>query len=110
MSSRIAKTPEAPYYAVIFTSVMSDQDLDSYNRIGDELIKAVEGQPGFLGIESVRDASGVGITVSYWDSLEAIEQWKNDQKHLVAQKKGSEVWYKNFATRICKVERNGLFK
>ena len=74
----------------------------------DELAKT---QPGFLGIESVRDAFGerLGITVSYWQSLEAIKEWKNNSQHLVAQKLGKKQWYKSFKTRICKVERDYEF-
>ena len=74
----------------------------------DELAKT---QPGFLGIESVRDAlgEGLGITVSYWQSLEAIKEWKNNSQHLVAQKLGKKQWYKSFKTRICKVERDYEF-
>lgn len=60
-------------------------------------------QPGFLGVESVREA--IGITVSYWDNLEAIQQWKEHTDHLLAQKLGRERWYSAYKTRICRVER-----
>jgi heme-degrading monooxygenase HmoA len=32
-------------------------------------------QPGFLGMESVCGPDGKGITVAYWDILEAIHSW-----------------------------------
>ena len=35
-------------------------------------------QPGFLGVESARDHSGLGITISYWESLEAIEKLETE--------------------------------
>jgi len=60
-------------------------------------------QMGFLGIESAR--TEVGITVSYWKSLEAIKNWKQQTDHLVAQRKGRTEWYKWYKVRICKVER-----
>lgn len=107
--SAIAKTPQPPYYAVIFTSVRTESD-NGYDKIVDEMVERGFKQPGFLGAESVRDAAGVGITVSYWQSLENIEEWKNDVRHKIAQKLGQEVWYESFATRICQVERLGLFK
>ncbi len=105
--SAIAKTPNPPYYAVIFTSVRNEGD-NGYGKMADEMVKLGFSQPGFLGAESVRDSDGVGITVSYWDSLEAIENWRNDSSHKEAQRLGQELWYKNFATRVCKVERQGL--
>lgn len=107
--SGIAKTPLPPYYAVIFTSVRTEGD-NGYEKMANEMVELGFSQPGFLGAESVRDADGAGITVSYWDSLEAIENWKRHPRHMEAQRLGQELWYKNFATRVCKVERLGLFK
>ncbi len=66
----------------------------------DELARE---QPGYLGIESAR--SGLGITVSYWDSLEAIQNWKRNSEHQMAQTYGRDKWYSQFRIRICKVER-----
>lgn len=107
--SEIAKTPNPPYYAVIFTSVRSEGD-NGYEKMANEMVKLGFGQPGFLGAESTRDEGGVGITVSYWDSIEAIDNWKNHPRHMEAQRLGQEQWYEKFATRVCKVERHGLFK
>lgn len=61
-------------------------------------------QPGFLGVESARNE--LGITVSYWESLEAIKNWKQNSDHLLAQRYGREKWYSHYKTRICKVERD----
>ncbi len=40
-------------------------------------------QPGYLGMESARE--GVGITVSYWESLETIRNWKQNAEHQEAR-------------------------
>jgi heme-degrading monooxygenase HmoA len=64
-------------------------------------------QPGFLGIESARN--DIGITVSYWQSLESIKKWKENLDHLTAQKKGREQWYSYYKVRVCKVERDYEF-
>lgn len=101
--SMIAQTPKPPYYAVIFTSVRTDVD-EAYAQMAGKMVQLAAQQPGFLGMESARD--GLGITVSYWDSLEAIKNWKNNLEHLEAQKLGHEKWYSSFKTRISKVERD----
>lgn len=101
--SMIAQTPKPPYYAVIFTSVRTDID-EGYAQMAGKMVQLAAEQPGFLGMESARD--GLGITVSYWDSLEAIKNWKNNLEHLEAQKLGHEKWYSSFKTRISKVERD----
>lgn len=105
--SGIAKTPRPPYYAVIFTSERTDGD-NGYAEMAEEMVKLASTQPGFLGIESVRD--GLGITVSYWESLEAIQNWKQNERHLIAQRRGKSDWYLRYKTRICKVERDYEFE
>lgn len=103
---KIASTPDPPYYAVIFTNLLNN-DSEGYSEMGELMESLVINQDGYLGHESVRD--GMGITVSYWDSLESIKKWKMNSEHLLAQKMGREKWYKQFKTRICKVERDYEF-
>ena len=99
----IANTPEPPYYAVIFTSLRHEGD-EGYSAMANAMTELAKEQAGYLGIESARD--GLGITVSYWASLEAIKNWKEHTKHMAAQRLGKEKWYSSFKTRICKVERD----
>lgn len=98
----IAKTPEPPYYAVIFTSLRTDGD-NGYGHMAERMVELAAKQPGYLGIETARE--GLGITVSYWASLEAIAAWKAVAAHQVAQRLGKEKWYSQFTLRVCKVER-----
>jgi heme-degrading monooxygenase HmoA len=100
--SFIATTPKPPYYAVIFTSLRTEGD-NGYGEMAKRMDQLAEQQPGYLGIESVRD--GLGITVSYWESLEAIRNWKANLEHQQAQKSGRERWYSAFRIRIARVER-----
>lgn len=101
--SEIAKTPESPYYAVIFTSLRTEGD-NGYGEMAERMVKLASQQPGFLGVESAGES--VGITVSYWSDLESIKTWKQNAEHLIAQKQGREAWYKEFKIRISKVERD----
>jgi heme-degrading monooxygenase HmoA len=102
----IAKTPAPPYFAVIFTSNRTAEDA-GYETMAEAMLRLAAAQPGFLGIEFARDS--LGITVSYWDSLEAIAAWKQNSAHLVAQDRGRALWYQDFKTRICRVERDYEF-
>lgn len=104
-----ASSPEPPYYAVIFTSLRREQRGDGYGAMADRMLELAAQQHGYLGVENVRDASGLGITVSYWQSLEAIAAWKQNVEHLVAQRLGREQWYERFALRVCRVERETIF-
>lgn len=97
----IAKTPNPPYYAVIFSNLRTETD-EGYGEMAKEMVRLASIQPGYLGHESVRD--GLGITISYWESLEAIKAWKANSDHLLAQKFGREKWYSAYKTRIARVE------
>ena len=91
-----------PYYAVIFTSVRTQVD-EGYADMADAMMDLAARQPGFLGVEHARET--VGITISYWSSLGAIEGWKAQADHQLAQKLGREKWYARYTIRICRVER-----
>jgi heme-degrading monooxygenase HmoA len=103
----IAPTPEPPYYAVIFTNLRTGID-EGYANTAARMVELAEQQPGYLGHESVRD--GLGITISYWKSLEDIKRWKAVSEHAAAQQKGRSHWYTQYKTRICLVERDYGFE
>ena len=100
----IAATPEPPYHAVIFTSQRTDGD-QGYAAMAEHMVALARQQPGFLGVESVRDGEGFGITVSYWRDEASIAAWKAHAEHAAAQRLGRERWYGAFALRVCRVER-----
>ncbi len=102
------KMETLPYYAVIFTSLKS-ADGDGYDEMARRMEKLGSEQEGFLGIQSARGKDGLGITVSYWKSLEAIAKWKSHLEHREAQAKGQKQWYSGYEVRICKVERQYEF-
>lgn len=94
------------YYAVIFTSTRTENEA-GYAETAIKMVELAKAQPGFMGVESARNE--IGITVSYWESLEAIQNWKANMEHLEAQENGRTTWYKNYKVRIAKVEREYEF-
>ncbi len=98
---------KTPYYAVIFTSTRTEGN-NGYSEMAVQMESLAKQQPGYLGIESARGE--VGITVSYWRSLEAIASWKANTDHLFAQQKGIKDWYSWYKVRICLVEREYNFE
>lgn len=99
-------TPQTPYYAVIFTSILKEESIE-YQKMANRMVELAETQKGFLGIESAREE--IGISVSYWQTLEDIQNWKQNSEHFLAQEKGKSDWYSYYKTRICKVEREYEF-
>jgi heme-degrading monooxygenase HmoA len=62
-------------------------------------------QPGFIGVESARDADGLGITVSYWQTLADIAAWRAEIEHREARNQGRERWYSHYELRVARIER-----
>jgi len=91
---------------VIFTSLLSN-NTEGYAQMAETMERLAKQQPGFLGVESARET--LGITVSYWEGLEDIKNWKTTVDHLAAQKLGKKQWYSWYKVRICSVEREYVF-
>ena len=72
--------------------------------MAERMLQLAKQQPGFLGVESARNNLGFGITVSYWQSLQAIAAWKAHAEHKLAQEQGKHTWYAHYELRIAKVE------
>lgn len=102
-ANHIARTPEPPYTAVIFSSLRTPGD-DGYAAMAERMVELAAEQPGFLGVESARE--GLGITVSYWSDDAAARQWKEVAEHLVAQHRGRTQWYEQYRVRIATVTRD----
>lgn len=103
-SGQPARTPEPPYYAVIFTSTRTEGDR-GYDAMAQRMVELAAQQPGFLGVESARGADGLGITVSYWRDEAAIAAWKRHGEHQQAQRGGQQAWYNDYRVRVARVER-----
>ncbi len=100
-------TKKSDYYAVIFTSKKTGFET-GYEEMSKKMESLAKKQPGFIGMDSARNE--IGITISYWDSIEAIKDWKENLQHQTAQKIGKKKWYSEYHVRICKVEKEYSFK
>jgi heme-degrading monooxygenase HmoA len=103
----LARTPEPPYWAVIFTSVRNTQPGDDFDATDERMMALAARQPGFLGVETA--SSDVGITVSYWSDEESIAAWRRNADHAFAQYEGRTRWLDAYELRVARVERAQTF-
>jgi heme-degrading monooxygenase HmoA len=108
-ASGFAPRIHAPYYAVIFTSRRRSDEAtavdDGYAAAAARMAELAALQPGFIGVESARDADGLGITVSYWQTLADIAAWRAQIEHRQAREQGRERWYRHYELRVARIER-----
>jgi heme-degrading monooxygenase HmoA len=93
-------------YVVVFVSRRSGADAEGYAAMAERMEQLAHAQPGFMGMQSVRGDDGVGITVCYWQTAEAISAWKRDVDHAAAQQRGRERWYESYEVTVARVERH----
>jgi len=108
-AASFAALPDPPYWAVIFSNQRRGHgepaDDAGYAAAAQHMVDLAADQPGFLGIESTRDGSGFGITVSYWQSPEALLAWRRQVDHAATRELGRERWYEHYELRVARVER-----
>lgn len=100
-------TTDKECYDVIFTSTKTENQ-KGYDDAAMSMFQLAMEQEGFISIDHSQ-MEGASITISYWESLESIKNWKNHPKHLIVQKKGQSTWYKNYTVKIAKVIREYNF-
>ncbi len=106
MKVGFATLPSPPYYVVVFSSQRNGIDEAGYAEAAQRMQELASLQPGFLGIESARDAAGFGITTSYWTDEASILAWREQAEHAAVRARGRSQWYGHYELRVAKVERS----
>lgn len=92
--------------AVIFIAQRTGDDDDGYAAAATAMDMLAAQQPGYLGMESVRGASGLGITVSYWRSDDAAKAWRDHSDHKVIRDTGRDRWYSHYSLHVAEITRS----
>lgn len=104
---QLLRTPTPPYYAVISTNIMKNQPTTDYDTLMESILETAINLPGFLGAEVAYDQTEDGrrfkLGVTYWDSMESIDNWRNHSTHMQVKKQGKALWYDEHNARICHV-------
>ena len=91
--------------AVIFSSRRNGVDPAGYDAAAAAMDRLAAAQPGYLGIESARDADGFGITVSYWADEARARAWRDQPDHAAIRDSGRATWYDSYHTVVTQVTR-----
>ncbi|HEU0065631.1 MAG TPA: antibiotic biosynthesis monooxygenase [Sphingomonas sp.] len=92
--------------AVIFIAIRTPQDDVGYAQAAAAMDALAAQQPGYRGIDSVRDAQGVGITISWWDSDAAAVRWRDHPAHADIRAAGRAHWYDGYEVAVAQVQRS----
>lgn len=92
--------------AVIFVAQRTLDDDAGYRAAAAEMDALAAVQPGYIGIDSVRSADGLGITVSYWADDAAAKGWRDHPRHALIRDQGRGKWYTHYDLHVAEVARS----
>ena len=92
--------------AVIFIAQRTGQDDAGYAVAAEAMVRLATQQPGYAGMDSVRDAAGSGITVSYWKNSEAAIAWRDNAEHSAIRDQGRGKWYSDYSLHVAAITRS----
>jgi heme-degrading monooxygenase HmoA len=94
--------------AVIFEVIPTADGREKYLHIAANLKEYLTGIPGFISIErfqSLVDERKI-LSLSFWESEAAVEQWRNLEAHRLAQHKGRTALFADYRIRVADVLRD----
>jgi heme-degrading monooxygenase HmoA len=91
-------------FAVIFRAQVNKLD-DAYTKMVVQMREKAMSQYGCTELVSTTEGE-LEITISYWDSLEQIQAWKQDSDHQLAQQLGRSSWYKSYQVQVVDILRD----
>lgn len=92
--------------AVIFVAQVTGDDESGYREAAMAMVALAEQQPGYRGIDSVRDQSGLGITVSYWTDETTAIAWRENADHAAIRDAGRDRWYSCYSLHVAEIGRS----
>ena len=94
-------------FVVIFRSTRKLDDGSVYSEWSQEmeiLVKTIAGYEKHFGFRDPETRHGV--TISYFNSLESIAEWKGVTDHRTAQELGREKFYEEYSVQVCEILRD----
>jgi heme-degrading monooxygenase HmoA len=91
-------------YAVIFKARINKLD-SQYQATAKRLRELATREFACRDFFSVTE-NDFEISISYWDSLDDIQAWRDNQEHFMAQAMGASRWYRSVEVDVVELIRN----
>jgi heme-degrading monooxygenase HmoA len=91
-------------YAVIFKARINQFD-DEYQATAEKMRRLATKEYACRDFVSATE-NDYEISISYWDSLDDIQDWRENPDHLKAQTLGASRWYRSIEIEIVELIRD----
>lgn len=96
-------------FVVVFRNRLRAGDASAYRTTAERMEELARAQPGFRSLKSFIADDGERVTLSEFDSLEAVNAWRAQTEHLEAQRRGRDEFYAEYSLQTCEVTREAKF-
>jgi len=94
-------------FAVIFRAKPGVQD-DEYSKTVSKMRDLAFEKYGCIDFVAATEGDQE-IAISYWQSEQAIREWKSDAEHALAQEVGRSKWYESYIVQVVEIKREYKF-
>ena len=98
-------------YLVLFEVFPHNDQKDRYFELAAQLRETLHQQPGFVHVERFQSLVDEGkiLSISCWETQDAILNWRQHAKHMVVQAEGKERVFASYRLRVAEVTRDYNF-
>lgn len=94
---------------VVFRNRLRQPEPPGYEETAARMAELAMQQPGFRALKTFAAEDGERVTISEFDSLEAVSAWRRNVEHLVAQRRGRDEFYAEYSLQTCELIREAKF-
>lgn len=95
---------------VIFRSRLKEGAEADLARVGARMYELASAVPGFISYKDFAAEDGENLSVIEFESLEAVDAWRDHPEHKEAQRRGREEFFSEYQIQVCAPLRNRSFK
>ena len=94
---------------VVFRNLLRGANPPGYEETAKRMVELAEQQPGFRAIKTFVADDGERVTLSEFESLDAVNAWRAQAEHLAAQRRGRREFYAEYSLQTCQLVRETQF-
>ena len=93
--------------AVIFEVTPTAEGKAEYFKLGAVLKEELQKMPGFINVERFASVNNEGkfLSLSFWESEEAVAGWRNQVNHRAGQKRGYDTLFDHYRISVGEIVR-----
>jgi len=94
----------------IFRSRLRPDLPEDYALVADRMLALAQAMPGFRSFKSFSAEDGERLSLFEFESLAALEAWRDHPEHREAQTAGRARFYTEYQVQICDLVRSNAFE